>query len=173
MMRLAGCQHIVANRHTSHHRLSDLLAVAYSLLMQRLDDIDRALLARLRDDGRASVSSLAADLHVARGTAQTRLNRLVADGVIRRFTIELDPEHEKQIVRAVCLVELHGTTTKAVAQVLRRIPEVVEMHATNGSWDIVADLSATSLGELDRALVELRGVRGVVRTETSILLRTL
>jgi DNA-binding Lrp family transcriptional regulator len=141
--------------------------------MQRLDDIDRALLARLRDDGRASVSSLATDLHVARGTAQTRLNRLVADGVIRRFTIELDPEHEKQIVRAVCLVELHGTTTKAVAQVLRRIPEVVEMHATNGSWDIVADLSATSLGELDRALVELRGVRGVVRTETSILLRTL
>lgn len=150
-----------------------LPSVLYSLPMQRLDDIDRALLARLRDDGRASVSSLATDLHVARGTAQTRLNRLVADGVIRRFTIELDPEHEKQIVRAVCLIELHGTTTKAAAQVLRRIPEVQEMHATNGSWDIVADLSATSLGELDRALVELRGVRGVVRTETSILLRTL
>lgn len=153
--------------------LGSLTTQGYIVLMQRLDDIDRALLARLRDDGRASVSSLAADLHVARGTAQTRLNRLVSDGVIRRFTIELDPDHEKQIVRAVCLIELHGTTTKAVAQVLRRIPEVVSMHATNGSWDIVADLSATSLAELDRALVELRGVRGVVRTETSILLRTL
>lgn len=173
MMGPGPCQHIVTKRHTFRQSLVSLTPPVYVLLMQRLDDIDRALLARLRDDGRASVSSLAADLHVARGTAQTRLNRLVADGVIRRFTIELDPEHEKQIVRAVCLVELHGTTTKAVAQVLRRIPEVVEMHATNGSWDIVADLSATSLGELDRALVELRGVRGVVRTETSILLRTL
>lgn len=173
MMRPPRCQHIVPKCHTPREELPILLASSYSLLMHRLDDIDRALLARLRDDGRASVSSLAADLHVARGTAQTRLNRLVTDGVIRRFTIELDPEHEKQIVRAVTLVELHGTTTKAVAQVMRRIPEVVEMHATNGSWDIVADLSATSLGELDRALVELRGVRGVVRTETSILLRTL
>lgn len=145
----------------------------YISSMQRLDDIDRAMIARLRDHGRASVSSLAADLHVARGTAQARLNRLVADGVIKRFTVELDPEHEKQIVRAITLVELLGLSTEAVVQDLRRIPEVVQLHATNGSWDLVAELSATSLGELDRALVELRGVRGVVRTETSILLRTL
>lgn len=141
--------------------------------MQGLDDIDRSLVARLRDDGRASVSSLAEDLHVARGTAQNRLNRLVSEGVIRRFTIELAPEHEKQTVRAVTTIQLHSTTTSGVVRTLRTIPEVAELHATNGSWDLVAELRAATLEDLDRALVDLRSVRGVVNTETSILLRTL
>ena len=141
--------------------------------MPGLDDIDRALLARLRDDGRASVSSLAVDLHVARGTAQSRLNKLVADGVIRRFTVELDPQHELQTVRAVTTIQLHGTTTQRVVHAIRTIPEVAELHATNGSWDLVAEVRAATLEELDRALVDLRSVRGVVNTETSILLRTM
>lgn len=141
--------------------------------MQGLDDIDRALLTHLREDGRASVSSLAQDLHVARGTVQSRLNRLLGEGVIRRFTIEVDPTHEKQTVRAVTMIQLQGTSTRPLALALRRIPEVVELHATNGRWDLVAELRAGNLQDLDRALVDLRGVRGVENTETSILLRTL
>lgn len=140
--------------------------------MRGLDDIDRALLTRLRDDGRASVSALAQELHVARGTVQTRLGRLLAEGVIRRFTIELDPDHEQQTVRAVTTVRLQSVTTTTVARALLRIPEVAEVHATNGSWDLVAELRAETLEDLDRALVELRAVRGVSNTETSILLRT-
>lgn len=149
-----------------------LCALLYMLSMRGLDDIDRALLTRLRDDGRVPVAALAQELHVSRGTAQTRLNRLVAEGVIRRFTVELDPDHEHQLVRAVTTVQLHGTTTTSVARALLRIPEVAEVHATNGNWDLVAELRAATLADLDRALVELRAVRGVANTETSILLRT-
>lgn len=144
----------------------------YRLIMRGLDDIDRALLTRLRDDGRASVSSLAQDLHVARGTVQTRLTRLLDEGVIRRFTIELDPDHEHQTVRAVAMVQLQSVTTTVVARALQRIPEVAEVHTTNGAWDLVTELRAATLEDLDRALVELRAVRGVSNTETSILLRT-
>ena len=56
-----------------------------------LDDLDRALLARLGSDARTPVSALATTLGVARGTVQTRITRLLDGGVIRRFTVELDP----------------------------------------------------------------------------------
>lgn len=141
--------------------------------MQGLDDIDRALIARLREDGRASISALAQEIHVARGTAQSRLDRLLAAGIIRRFTIDIDPDYEKQTVRAITLIHLQGTSTKPAAQAISRIPEVVELYATNGRWDLVAELRTGNLEDLDRALVDLRGVRGVENTETSILLRTL
>ena len=52
--------------------------------MRALDDLDRALVARLADDARTPVSALAAALHVARGTVQARIARLLDDGVIRR-----------------------------------------------------------------------------------------
>jgi DNA-binding Lrp family transcriptional regulator len=138
-----------------------------------LDDLDRALLARLGDDGRASVSALAADLHVARGTVQGRLARLVEQGVIRRFTIDLDPEVDEQAVRAITLVQVSGATARTVAKAVHAIPEVRALHSTNGKWDMVAELHCGSLAELDRALARLRGIPGVTNTETSILLARL
>ena len=57
--------------------------------MRPLDDLDRRLLFELRNDGRATISALAATLHVSRGTAQARLERLLNDRIIRRFTIEV------------------------------------------------------------------------------------
>ena len=47
--------------------------------MRPLDDLDRRLLFELRNDGRATISALAATLHVSRGTAQARLERFYAD----------------------------------------------------------------------------------------------
>ena len=138
-----------------------------------LDDLDRALLARLGDDGRASVSALASDLGVARGTVQGRLTRLVDSGVIRRFTVDLDPEAAEQSVRAITLIQVSGATARAVARAVHGIPEVRTLHSTNGKWDMVAELHCGSLAELDRALAALRGVSGVTNTETSILLARL
>ena len=51
---------------------------------------DRRLLAALRQDGRASVTRLAQLLGQSRATVQTRMDRLVANGAIERFTVELN-----------------------------------------------------------------------------------
>ena len=50
--------------------------------------------------------------------------------------------------------------------------EISALHTTNGAWDIVAELHAESLIDLDRVLRELRTVEGVLNSETSILLRS-
>lgn len=140
---------------------------------RHLDDLDRALLARLGADARTSISTLATDLAVARGTVQARVARLVEAGVIRRFTLDLDPVVEEQSVRAITLVQVSGATARAVAKAVDGIPEVRSLHSTNGKWDMVAELHCGSLAELDQALATLRGVRGVTNTETSILLARL
>ena len=132
-----------------------------------LDDLDRALLARLGSDARTPVSALATTLGVARGTVQTRITRLLDGGVIRRFTVELDPTVDEQAVRAITLVQVSGATARAVAKAVGAIPEVRALHSTNGK------LHCGSLAELDQALAGLRGVRGVTNTETSILLARL
>jgi DNA-binding Lrp family transcriptional regulator len=127
----------------------------------------------LGSDARTSVSTLASALGVARGTVQARVARLVDDGVIRRFTVELDPAVEEQSVRAITLVQVSGATARAVAKAVHGIPEVRALHSTNGAWDMVAELHCGSLAELDLALAAVRGVGGVTNTETSILLARL
>ena len=57
-----------------------------------LDDLDRALIARLQANARASTAELARQLQVARTTVVSRLARLEAGGVITGYTVRLASE---------------------------------------------------------------------------------
>ena len=141
--------------------------------MRPLDDLDRRLLFELRNDGRATISALAATLHVSRGTAQARLERLLNDRIIRRFTIEVGTGAEEDIVRAVTSIQLSGPIATPVIRQLKAMSAIRALHTTNGNWDLVAEIAATSLVALDATLSEIRLVPGVANTETSILLTSL
>ena len=138
-------------------------------MMSNLSATDRALIAALRANARASITELAQSVGVSRATVRTRLDFLVANGRIRRFTVETDVDVEGQ-VRAITLIELQGKMSRAVIRTLRRIPEVSTIYATNGSWDLVVEIRADSLVNFDRVLREIREVSGVLRSESCILL---
>jgi len=135
-----------------------------------LDDLDRRLIAALRVDGRASLSALAKQLGVSRGTVQNRLDRLVAEEVILGFTVRLRSAAEASRVRAIMMVEVAGKSTKKVAQAMRGLPQVQALYSTNGAYDLIAEIEVENLEEFDRVLSAVRMIDGVARSETSLLL---
>lgn len=137
--------------------------------MTDLTATDRKLLVALRENARASITELAVGAGVSRTTVKSRLDQLVRDGRIRRFTIETDLQDE-DAVRAITMIELQGRMSREVIRRLRAIPEVASVYSTSGAWDLVVELRARSLGEFDRALRELREVSGVSNSQTSLLL---
>jgi DNA-binding Lrp family transcriptional regulator len=137
-----------------------------------LSPIDRRLIAALRENARASVTQLAQIVSVSRTTVKTRVDALVAEGRIRRFTIETDTDVESE-VRAITMIQLQGRMSRGVIQTLRSIPEVSMINSTNGTWDLVVMLNAESLQDFDRVLREIREVPGVLNSETSLLLTPL
>ena len=139
--------------------------------MIRLDDIDRKIIARLQIDGRATVTTLAGVLELARGTVQTRLTRLIDSRTIKRFTIDLNTLEANELVRAVMMIEIRGNTANAVQKALKRMPEVSALHRTCGVWDLVVELETTSLYEFDSVLSRIRELPGVSNSETCPLLR--
>ena len=134
------------------------------------DALDRALIAHLRGDGRASLSKLAAALGVARGTVQNRLDRLIETGTLLGFTARVREDYEDGAVHAVMMIEVVGKSTTQVIRKLRGLPEVHALHTTNGSWDLVANIRAGSLAKFDRVLREVRMIDGIANSETSLLL---
>ena len=119
---------------------------------------ERRLLAALKKDGRASITTLSGLLGLSRATVQAKLERLTRTGIIRRFTIETDPSAELDLIRAVMLIEVEGPQTRSVVAALKRIREISSLHTTNGTWDLVAQVEATSLSEFDRVLREVREI---------------
>jgi len=136
------------------------------------DSVDKELIAMLRTDARASISTLAKLLHVSRGTVQNRLDRLIDSNAILGFTIRAHDELETDVVKAIMMIEVTGKSTTQVIDKLRGIPQLQKLHTTNGTWDLVAEIITSSLLEFDLVLRDVRTIDGVLNSETSILLRS-
>lgn len=140
------------------------------MCMYRPTDLDKRLISALRKDGRAPVSSLAEQLGVSRATVTARIDKLTTHGVIVGFTVRVRDPAEASEVRAVCSIEVEGRTTDRVIRELRGFPEIQALHTTNGGWDLVAEMSCADLAAFDDVLRRMRGIPGIVNSETSLLL---
>ncbi len=140
--------------------------------MPELTSTDRNLLAALKRDARASVTTLAEQLGVSRATVQTSMERLVKSKTIQRFTIDVDSSTGIELIRAIMTIEVQGNLTSSIVQSLKKMPEIVSLHSTNGAWDLVAQIETSSLAEFDGLLRRTREIPGILNSETSILLNT-
>jgi DNA-binding Lrp family transcriptional regulator len=135
-----------------------------------LDDLDRRLISALREDGRASIASLARNLGVARATVNSRLERLLSTGTVVGFTVRVRDELDPLAIHAISFIEVVGRSTLRVIRQLRGFPEIIALHTTNGGWDLVAELRTETLADFDHVLGRIRRIEGVVNSETSLLL---
>ncbi|GIT92571.1 AsnC family transcriptional regulator [Jannaschia pagri] len=137
-----------------------------------MDDLDKRLLAELRQDGRAPISTLAATLGVTRATVRTRMERLQETGEIQGYRAILRSDVAGRPVRGIILIQIDGTGTRRISHSLTAMPEVEAVHSTHGRWDLVAELGAETLEALDETLNRIRQIDGISRSETNLFLST-
>ena len=127
-----------------------------------LDDTDRALLTTLAEDARTPVSELARRVGLSAPGTADRLRRLEAQGVIGRFTVELDPRALGYTLQAIVRVKPLPGQLHLVEDVIRRIPEFVECDKVTGDDCFVCRLYLRSIDQLDQILSKV-----TERAETS------
>jgi len=135
-----------------------------------MDDIDNRLVAALRHNARASLSTLAGRVGVTRATIRTRLEKLEARGDIIGYSVVTKADMAGQPVRALMMLGIEGRGTERIVARLQGLTEVEAVHTTNGKWDLVVEVGTETLIELDRVLALIRRFDGVQNSETSILL---
>jgi DNA-binding Lrp family transcriptional regulator len=137
-----------------------------------MDDLDRHLLARLRENARAPVAELARALGLSRTTVQSRLARLERSGVIAGYSVRFSEAGERGQIHAFVMLTVEPKQAAAVTQALRRMDGVRRLQSVSGPFDMIATVEAPSVGEMDGLIDEIGAVRGVERTNSSIVLST-
>ncbi|WP_322091479.1 Lrp/AsnC family transcriptional regulator [Paraburkholderia bannensis] len=117
-----------------------------------LDDIDRALLAALAEDARASVSDLARQIGLSAPSTSERMRRLEAQGVIGGYTVRIDPRALGYTLQAIVRVKPLPGQLHLVEEMLRRIPEFVECDKVTGDDCFIARVYLHSIEQLDEIL---------------------
>lgn len=137
-----------------------------------LDDIDKRLLLLLTRDARASAADLARALSVSRGTVQNRIDKLMRQGVIGKFTVEIGVGDTENQISAFALIHLKADDETVIKASLRRIEDVTQVSTLSGTFDLVVELRCASLARLDTVLDTIRKLPDVADTQSHIRLRT-
>ena len=136
--------------------------------MNDLDEIDRAILGALQEDGRLSITDLAAQVNLSHTPCLRRVKRLEAAGVIRGYAAQVDQRAVGLPVNVFVSVTLERQTETDLDQFEAAIgtcPEVMDCFLITGSNDYLlrvaaADLEAYELF-LKRALTRIPGIRAI------------
>ncbi|TIX53923.1 MAG: Lrp/AsnC family transcriptional regulator, partial [Mesorhizobium sp.] len=117
-----------------------------------LDDLDRRLLEILIKDSRTSLKELAQQVGLSSPSVAERLRRLEDRGVIRAFTVEIDPQALGYSLQAIVRIRPLPGKLHIVQKLIEEIPEFGECDKVTGDDCFVARLFVRSIGDLDKLL---------------------
>jgi DNA-binding Lrp family transcriptional regulator len=139
-----------------------------------LDDIDRRIVALLRQNARRSFKDIGEHVHLSAPAVKRRVDRLERDGVIRGYTTIVDPLaygwHAEAFVDLYCDGRMPG---EAIKRAVEREPGVVSAHTVAGEASALLHVMAEDTKDLETALERIRAQEGVTRTVTEVVLSTL
>jgi Lrp/AsnC family leucine-responsive transcriptional regulator len=137
----------------------------------RIDDKDERILLALTRNARLSVVHLARIVGLSRSATQERLHRLERDGVIAGYTVLLRARNNQPRVRAWVVVR-HGQKGACVRTVraIDGIPEVRSALSVAGEIDLMLDVDAADLADLERVRSRIEGIPGVESVRTHVVL---
>lgn len=139
-----------------------------------MDAIDQQIVARLRDNARASFAEIGAAVGLTAPAVKRRVDRLLDQGVIKGFTAVVDPEALGWGTEAFVEVHCRGNVTPSrIRAHLESLPEVAAAYTVSGAADAIVHLRASDIRHLESALERLRGLEIIDTTVSTVVLSTL
>lgn len=131
-----------------------------------LDEIDRQLLMLLQADARLPLKNLAERVGLSAPAVAERLRKLQERGVIRAFTVQVEPRALGYTLQALVRIQPLPGQLKAVEKHLQALAELAECDKVTGEDGFIARLHLRSIEHLDFLL---EGIAPLAQTHSAIV----
>jgi Lrp/AsnC family transcriptional regulator for asnA, asnC and gidA len=129
-----------------------------------LDDVSRAIVEQLQEDGRRSYARIAAVVGLSEAAVRQRVQKLIDAGVMQIVAVT-DPLQVGFARQAMVGVRTSGDA-REVADALAGRPEIDYVVVTAGSFDVIVEVVCADDDQLLETVARIRGTDGVTSTET-------
>src|SRR5690554_922980 len=139
-----------------------------------MDSLDHGILDLLRQNSRAGYGDIGDVIGLSASAVKRRVDKLVADKVIRSFTIQVDPAIDGVATEAYVELFCRGTVSPdELRRILSAVPDVVYAGTVTGSADAIVHMRSRDIASLEIALERVRDAPNVDHTRSAIVLSKL
>ncbi len=137
-----------------------------------LDKLDLQIIQEMMETAEISYADLGKKLFVSGGTIHVRIKKLQEYGIVKGTKLDVDVKKIGYDITAFVGVYLEKSSLyDAVAEELKKIPEIVRLNYTTGNYSMFIEIVCKDISQLRHVLHdELQKIKGIERTETLISL---
>lgn len=136
--------------------------------MVRISNQD--LIRLLRKNARTTYLNLAKALGVSEAAIRKRIKKLEEEGIIKRYTIEVDPRKMGYNVQALIGVDTKPETYLQTIDRLKSMKEVMSLYSSSGDHMIIMECWFKDAKKLTEFVKKLNSMEGVARVCPAIIL---
>jgi len=116
---------------------------------------------------------VAKQIGISDATVHIRVRRLIADGLIKKFTISVDNDMLGYDHLAFMGINIEPGFADEVTEGLLKIDEVLEIHEMHGRFDLILKIRAKDLDQMREIVVnKIRKLPRILETELMTVLKT-
>jgi Lrp/AsnC family transcriptional regulator for asnA, asnC and gidA len=137
-----------------------------------IDNVDLKILGLLMEDANMPYTEIAKKIYVSGGTVHVRMKKMSELGIVTGAQLRIDYSKLGYDIIAFLGIYLEKSSLyEEVAELLKQIPEIVNIHYTTGNYSIFAKIICKDTKHLRNVLHDkIQNVKGIQRTETFISL---
>jgi len=143
--------------------------------MLNIFDVDKKILLQLLRDGRQTYMNIANNIKVTRQTVAKKIELYIKQGVIRKFTPQLDPEKLGLSIQAYILVreDPQSNFRSQNDGEFSDIPQVAKFNRIFGNYSSILEVVVKDKDELTNIVKKIHTMPGIRETETFIVYSTI
>jgi DNA-binding Lrp family transcriptional regulator len=152
----------------------NLISLRQRPSLPEYDQIDRQIVALLREDARRSFRDIGKRVSLSAPAVKRRVDRLQEAGVILGYTAVVSPEAVGWRTHGVVALFCEGRmSAEEVREGVLPHAEVAAAYTVAGQASAILYVRATDTRHLEQTLERLRTIPGVTATQTQVVLSTL
>ncbi len=135
-----------------------------------VDELDLQIIKLLQEDSRMSFSKIASKLGISVGTAYNRVKNLEEKGILRGYTVLIDPAKVGYGTIAIIFIQAEGAHLVDVENEIAKIGNVVSVYDITGDFDIAVIARFKDTYGLNTFVKRILSMPYVKRTVTNVVL---
>jgi Lrp/AsnC family transcriptional regulator for asnA, asnC and gidA len=135
-----------------------------------LDILDMKIIKCLTDDARSTYKKMAEEAGVSEATIKNRIDKLMEEGIIKKFTIVMDYHKLGRAIKAFIGLKVQPAKLSSIVEDIEKNPDVHVLYRTSGDVDLLIEVIFEQMEDLNSFLEKELALDGILGTVVTIVI---